>query len=399
MQTGAEKKDILFVDDEPNILNGIRHALYNKNKNWGMHFAESGEEALDIIRKNKIDVIVTDMRMPQMDGAKLLQRVKMESPETIRIILSGQSDLAMVMRIVNIAHQFLAKPCNAKHLEEIITRSCKLQDILKHADLRNVVGIIENLPTQPKSHQELTQALSDPNVTSEQIASIIEKDIAMSAKILQLSNSAFFGLPHKTTNILRAVNYVGFETLKNLTLGIGVFDSFESNHKMDEKFLAELQENSIMCAHLAKRIMEDPEKGKDAFLAGILHNIGKLVLMSYFTDRYQKVLKQASETKHEVHFIEKNTFGVTNAEIGGFLLGIWGIPYPIVEAVTFQYNPMLVQVNELGIIDALYIASRLIKDPQNAHYINKEYLKQRGVESKLAEWQKLAIDIQKEMKN
>src|SRR5204862_4192965 len=180
------KKKILFVDDEPNILSALRRSFDHKTNEWDIYFATSGDAALSKLKEEKINVLITDMRMPGMDGAQLLMKVQKAHPDTIRIVLSGQSDLEIVLRIVKIAHQFLAKPCDQKTLEKIIQRACSLQDLLDNAQVRGIVNNIEVLPSIATVYEKVVHALENSKSTSEEIAALMEQDIAMSAKILQL---------------------------------------------------------------------------------------------------------------------------------------------------------------------------------------------------------------------
>ncbi|MBC8317540.1 MAG: response regulator [Desulfobulbaceae bacterium] len=120
------KKRILFVDDEPNILVGLRRMLRSLRKEIDMEFAESGKEALQVMSKASFDVVVSDMRMPGMDGAELLTEVRRLYPDTIRIILSGYAAAEAIMRTETIVHQFLHKPCEPQNIKDTLLRSCQL---------------------------------------------------------------------------------------------------------------------------------------------------------------------------------------------------------------------------------------------------------------------------------
>src|ERR1700722_16735111 len=117
---------LLFVDDEPRVLQGLKQSRRGKRKIWDMVFAEGGAGALAELERGRFDAIVTDMRMPGMDGAELLNRVKCAQPEALRIILSGQMDPGAAVRAASSAHRFLAKPCDSDTLIEILSESLDL---------------------------------------------------------------------------------------------------------------------------------------------------------------------------------------------------------------------------------------------------------------------------------
>jgi len=188
------KKRILFVDDEQKILDGLKRMLHSKRQEWEMEFVGSGTEALKRMKEIPFNLIVSDMRMPEMDGAELLKNVKKLYPQTVRFILSGYSDKDMILRTLGTTDQFLVKPINADSLEKIISRALDLLESVKDNDIRAFVSKIESLPTMPELYKKLKVLLESSTSSFSDIAKIISKDVSMTAKILQLVNSSFFGL-------------------------------------------------------------------------------------------------------------------------------------------------------------------------------------------------------------
>jgi DNA-binding NarL/FixJ family response regulator len=224
-ETAVVKRRILFVDDEPNVLDGLRNLLRKQRHQWEMLFATSGKAALDELARMPVDVIVSDMRMPGMDGAELLGRVRELYPQTARIVLSGHAERDAIARVVSVAHQFLSKPTDANTVRVVIERTCRFQALMLDPGIRRVVGGMEQLPSLPDTYFELTRATEDPDSAIADIAKIVERDLAMSVKVLQLVNSAYFGLAQKTESITRAVTYLGVENLKGLLVAVHVFSA------------------------------------------------------------------------------------------------------------------------------------------------------------------------------
>ena len=167
-----------------------------------------------------------------MDGAELLRRVQDEHPEVVRMVLSGHAEQEAAMKAVPVAHQYLTKPCEPGLLENVVERTCNLQALIGDETLRQTVGRIQTLPSPPRIYAQLTSVLSDESVSVDRVAEILKQDMAMSAKILQIVNSAFFRLSRTISHVEDAVIYLGFDTIKNLALlrrGLrawgGVFDS------------------------------------------------------------------------------------------------------------------------------------------------------------------------------
>jgi DNA-binding NtrC family response regulator len=171
-------KRILFVDDEVKILEGLRRMLRPMRNEWEMDFAPGGQAALDLMAASPFDVIVSDMRMPGLDGAALLEQVCARYPQVVRIVLSGHTDVAAALRVVPIAHQFLAKPCDTGMVRLAIDRACQLQALLTDGSVRSLVGGLGDLPALPRIYDALNKALADPDSSIAKIANIVEQDIA-----------------------------------------------------------------------------------------------------------------------------------------------------------------------------------------------------------------------------
>ncbi len=335
------KKRILFVDDEKLVLDGLRRALRSMRKIVEMDFATGGHEALEAMSRQPFDVVVCDMRMPGMDGAQLLLKVKERYPSTIRIILTGQADDSATKRAIHVAHQFLMKPCEHEKLKTILKRACLLHELMTHPFLKSTVSGIDHLPSLPDIYIKIQQILDDPGSSVEDLAAVVEKDIAMSSKLLQLVNSAFFGYFNDVKSPAKAVHLLGIETVKSLVLALKVFSGFE-NEETDPDFLTYLWNHSFETAIFSRAIMnsvsEDKTDVENAFVSGLLHDIGKLVLASSLHEDYKKAMEIAQKDQVELRRAEFRVFRASHAEVGGYLLGIWGIPGDVVEAVTFHHR-------------------------------------------------------------
>lgn len=333
---------VLFVDDESSILDGLRNLLRGMRREWEMVFALGGPAGLAEIEKKEFDVVVSDMRMPGMDGQAFLTKVKECHPRTIRMVLSGQTDGDTAMKTVFVAHQFLAKPCDPESLKEVIGRACNLNALVTNETLKTAAGDIGMLPTAPGVYLKLTQIVANPNSSIKDISAVFEKDIGLVSKLLQIVNSAFFGLPRKVSQIEEAASLLGTLTLKNLTLSI---ESFSNCVTLDAAELKSLQEHSLLCGNIARRaLLPDRKKAEAAFVAGMLHDIGYLV----GTDLRRRGKQDAGGAHH--------------AHLGAYLLAIWGLPFPIIEAVANHESPWEIQHTGFDILDAVYLANCIASD-------------------------------------
>jgi len=390
---------ILFVDDEPRILAGLRRLLRPQRHEWEMLFAEGGQAALDLLAEQPVDVLVTDMRMPGIDGAELLRQVNEQYPRTVRFVLSGHSELEAVMRVVPIAHQFLSKPCDAAVLREAVARACELQSLLSSPDFTRIVGEMDSLPSRPDTYAAVTRALTDPEVEIATVAEIIEADTGMSAKILQLVNSSFFGLPRSVDSVASATTFLGLNTIRDLVLSVEVFRPPEGISPLLEEFLAALQVRSRHTAMLARAMFEDKVEAARAFTSGMLHDVGSLVLASQMPERYAELLERARGDERPTWQVEEEVLGVSHAEVGAYLLGLWGLPYPILEAAAYHHRPSTLPQERMSDLTAVHVASALVQArlPEccfgKAGQIDLAYLQSLGLEERLPDWEALADQL------
>ena len=335
------KKRILFVDDEAMILQGLQRMLRSMRGEWDMEFVESAEAALRLLAHKPFDVIVSDMRMPGMNGAELLTEVMKRHPTTVRLILSGYADKDLILKCVGSTHQYLAKPCDTASLKATIARASNLEDSFRNERLKSLVCQMKQLPSVPTLYTQVVKKTSRDETSVEEIGALISRDIAMTAQVLKLTNSAFFGLHQQFSNPEEAVAYLGLDTIKSLVLSLHAFSQFEKTVTGSFKIEA-LWSHSLQVASMAKRIYklegQDPKAAEEAFTAGLLHDIGKLVLAINMPKEYAA----ASDLAHsgmELPSAEHKIFGFNHADVGGYLIGLWGLPVPVVEAVALHHNP------------------------------------------------------------
>jgi HD-like signal output (HDOD) protein len=389
------KKNILFVDDEPNVLGGIRRMLRPLHEEWTTEFAEGGPQALAVLEKKSFDVIVSDMRMPGMTGAQLLEQVRERFPGMVRIILTGQCDEESGLRAFRVAHQMLYKPCDAETLRSTVARTCTLSELLANKTLQAVVMRQGSIPSAPTLYTDVIAEMDSPAPSLERIASIISKDVAMATKILHVVNSSFFGVKHEIGTILQAVKLLGLETIRLLILSVGIFSSFK-NSAHPRLSLESLQKHSQATSALAKAIAKSeaasPREVEQATMAGMVHDVGKLVLLDSGAKAYANIVDQALSSGRPQWEIEREVFGASHAEVGACLLGLWGLPMPIVEAVAWHHRPSDCPAQSFGPLTAVHVANALATDNvlTEAPRVDRAYLERLKLLERLPHWGKLS---------
>ncbi|MCK4628178.1 MAG: HDOD domain-containing protein [Sedimentisphaerales bacterium] len=394
-----DKIRILFVDDESNILDGLRRMLHSMRKEWDMTFAEGGQAALDILAEKSFDVIVSDMRMPGIDGAQLLEKVRRNYPHIARIALSGQTSKKTILRSVGLIHQYLTKPCNTETLRTTISNVCSLRDLLTNEKLRGLIAQLESLPSLPSLYAELIEQIRDNDCSVDEVAKIISRDVGMSAKIMQLVNSAFFGVGRHVSDISQAVTLLGLETIASLTLSMHIFSQYD-DIKPDGFSLSCLWDHSITVAEMARLIArsENAEKSDTGycFLAGMLHDIGKLVLAVQVPQKYQQVLSLCSSQTKEMHEAEREVLQTTHAEIGAYLLGLWGFSDDIITAIAFHHKPAEAAATKFSALTIVHVANILAHETDSVSDKNiqpdTQYLNALGLTNRLPRWREICLD-------
>lgn len=350
----SDRHTIVFVDDEERVLSGLRRLLRPLRATWDMHFVLSGHEALEFFAENDVDVVVSDVRMPGMDGIELLELVREQHPELIRIILSGHSDQVATLRATGVAHQYLAKPCDPAVLQGAIDRSAKLRQELGDERVAAAIGGTRSLPPAPKVYDRLTQEMTREEPSLSVISDVVASDPALAAKVLQLVNSAFFSLRREVVSVHHAVSLLGMKTVTGLTLTVGLFETPQPIPAIAE-LLGQVRDCSMAAANVARSIAMaeggSQADGDAAFLAGILHGCGKLVLSVSWPHEFVRLEGGAPTLEDEVA-----AYGIDHARAGAYLLGVWGLPYEIVEAVAFHHDPASNNEERFGTTMALHAA-------------------------------------------
>lgn len=329
MSAPEAKRRMLLVDDEQKIVDGLQRRLRPQRATWEVATATSGSAALAALEAAPFDVIVTDMRMPEMDGASLLAVVRARHPATMRLVLSGQTDAEAALRAVPVAHQFLSKPTDPVVLLESLNRVALSRDAVADARAVAAVGAVHALPTPPAILDELTQLVNRDGASASAIAAVVERDPAIFLKLLQLVNSAFFGHRREMYRVVDAVSYLGVGLLKNLIDSASILNPGPVAAKRFDALASGQRSRAV--AEAARHV--GGERGEIYFAAGMLHDVGKLIMASEMPDVYDEVAQRAEASGRSFEEEEERRGGCRHAHVGAYLLDLWGMPQPLVEAL------------------------------------------------------------------
>lgn len=366
---------VLFVSAEPSVA-ALGEALGACAGRWQARCVADRAQAMDALRAGAYDVVIGDVASGAEEALSVLERIKAERPDTARIVLGSRPEPDLLARVLGVAHQCVGMPCASTELWKIVERTCCMNGLMHHRGIRELLGGLERLPSVPRSYAAMTQAMAREEVHLGEIVAIVEKDTAMAARILQLINSAYFGQARRVASIPVAVSLLGLERLRTLALSTHVFGMLGEAESCACR-LDQLQQRALVTAQLARRFLARCGRGEEGFAAGVLQNVGMLILAVCLKERYLEVLDEAGRRQVPVERVEGERFGVTHAEVGACLLGRWGLPVTIVEAVAFHHAPANVFHDDTALLDAVHVADAM----------TDAILRQRGPEA-----QELAID-------
>ncbi|MBI5666170.1 MAG: HDOD domain-containing protein [Nitrospirae bacterium] len=362
-----EQQAVLFVDDEQNVLNSLKRLLYDEP--WDMFFADSGDKGLEVLEKEKIDLVVSDVRMPVMDGIAFLKKVKGLYPHIVRVFLSGHADHNAVVQALaeGSAQQLLPKPWKDEELKEVLRGALKQAAELqkKNEGLQKIINSLSSLPAMPHTYLKIKECLTNiNNVSIDQIADLIEQDTSISAELLRWANSALFGQRYQVDTVKRAVLVLGLDIVGGMVLSESLFGSVTPGAAQGFDIKA-FQTHSVASGLTAKLLISElpytDAKDEDrAFTAGLLHDIGKLIEARYLGDQFKKIITSARQKNISMFKAEQEILGTTHEEIGAYLAEWWSLPSFIVNSVRWHHNPALCKADR-SIIASVHVANILVQ--------------------------------------
>ena len=386
---------VLFVDEGPEGLDEVRRTFEPMRGAWELDYGADGEQAIALLEGEAYDVVVCELRCREMGGEELLEAVRERQPGAIRIVLTAETNLETAIRTIPIAHQFLAKPCPVEQLEETLSRACRLRQELRSPELLKHVGGLGALPSPPRVYQEIVAATTDPNVDLEDVAAIVEKDVAVYAKVLKIVNSSFLGLARPVHSLREAIGIIGLALLRRVVLSAEVFEGLRGE-SLPRGFDFEMeQRHSQLVASIARRLLPGKTAAEDAYMAGMLHDIGHLILASRKTSAYERVELVADRSTTSYDKLERMVAGFAHTDVGAYLLSIWGLPYPIVEAVQYHHNPSDLGSTTFDVVGAVHVADWLARTVQGTWRKGKArldfpYVQACGVLDRIEGWRAIA---------
>jgi len=392
------KRCIYVVDDQGPVMETAVLILRRIDPQWEVKGFKDPLQALAAIEAKAPDLVLSDQLMPGMEGSQLLEKVRALSPTTIRIIMSGYVPLTTLAFITS-AHQYIAKPFDAIKLRDTVRRSLAARERIADPGLKAIATSLRSIPSLPQAHHALLVELEDDRTAVTKIARLVAQDAGLSVKVLQLANSPLFGQGTLITDPAQAVMCLGTDLIASMVLAQSLFRHYESlaHEEIDLKRIWNHCWQTACCAQQVCREMRFPRKaGEEAFLAGLLHETGRFVLVDNYSQQFQAACQLARQTRSPLAPRLRETLGTSPAQITAYLLELWGMPLSVVDAIAAQDCPGGDPAKGFTLATALYVADGIAsrQSPPDAfapEEWNTDYLNAIGCLDKIPAWQKLSL--------
>ncbi len=349
-------KSILFVDDEQDILSALKRLFFDLD--FETYFANGANEAFKILEKEKIDMVVSDIKMPEINGLDFLKYVRRKYPSIIRIVISGYAEKEVMLKVVvgGVAKSYICKPWDNDSLISEINHIFSSYESANDKSVMDIVGEIEELPVMPYVYRKILSLIEEDKGITE-ISHYVEKEPGYAAKILKIVNSAFYGV--STSSVKQAIVYLGLNTLKDVILSTETFNSFSKDLKdrsmVDEIWCHSALSNKIL--HGAYPELYKKKIPEEFASAGLLHNVGQLIFLRYFTDKYQIVYREwRKKPEKPICAMEKIVFGVCHTKLGAYLLDWWNLPSTLTDSCLYHHGPFNENLQKGEIMTLIYMA-------------------------------------------
>jgi HD-like signal output (HDOD) protein/CheY-like chemotaxis protein len=386
------KKRILLVDGITAALHEIKDDLVSQCAEWEWIYVGTGVGALDMVSRSHYDAIVVDLRLPDLSGTHLITQVMKQNPRIYRVLLADLGDPQSLLRCVGNVHQFLAKPCDAERLYVVLQRAFEFELWLPNQTVRDLIGRIPKLPSPPTQYARVVRELQSDFVSEDKTAELIANDPAMTAKVLQLANSAAYGPPLDEADPVLAIKEIGLANTRGLILLAHTYSGFRelegSGFSVDQLW-SHSQRTGRFARWIAEAEGADGPVVQQAATAGLLHDIGKVALAANLPSAFCEVQELMHSTNVTAWEAEQKIFGATHSEVGGCLLSIWGLPPPVVEAVALHHHPTRFLSHSFSPLTAVHVANgfQYVSDSRKAdEFLDNAYLAALGLGGRLREW-------------
>jgi putative nucleotidyltransferase with HDIG domain len=385
---------ILFVHDDPRLCERVLRSLATREPEWEIQSATREDDAWSIVRDWEPSAIVAAARPPAMDGLRLLTRVRDLRTDTVRIVVGVDADAEHGLRTLRLAHRALPDPFEVPALHEMLKRMLLLSEVVAQPSVRKILAQIGTLPAVPSVYTRLSRRLDDPNASVYELSEMIAADATLAVQVLRIANSAYFGRNQRVTRLESAAARLGTRLLRSLVLMAEVYGRFPVSPFIADRLEA-LQEHASMVAKIASKLEVNAPWRDDAFTAGLLHDIGKLLLASHMSDVHTSFVREAERTGSDEFEVELQRLGIHHGTLGACMLGMWGLPSVVLDAARSHHAPLLVVPDKLDAVLAVTIADHLAHaaiSPPTVRGHRLRTLEMLSADPRWPRWSEIAVE-------
>lgn len=332
IEESIERKRVLIVDDEEAVLSSLKSLL--RKEGYDLVLSANPEEALEYLKNNKIEIVITDMRMPSMSGLSFLEKAVAKSPKTLRIILSGYEDRKIILGAITsgYAHAYLMKPWDDMFLKRILSKAAELIDYVKIFHIDEILNNTNYLPSSPKFSTYVAQLINQENISIDELTESVEKNPAFVAKILQISNSVYIGTLGRIKSVKEAIQFLGTNYVISLLTSFEIFNDLYD--KLDNQIKAYIDDwllKSSQRAILLNRILKEEESSNRdvCFLAAMFYNVGSLVRAVLQPKEFMNAIDLTKKEGMSILWGQEQIFGPRHLDVGAVILELWNFPQEV----------------------------------------------------------------------
>jgi HD-like signal output (HDOD) protein len=408
----ASKPRVLFLEAQPAAMAQLQNEFASLRHYWDLDFADNAPAAMTKIQTGpSYEAVVVDIALQADDPIRIFTALSTGHPRTVRFALTDRADDDRITRSSSLAHQFVYSPCESHTLRAQLTRALSLREKLSACPLRHKLHSMNALPPLPQLYMDVLREMHSDDPSMARVAEIIAKDVSMSAKLLQVVNSAGVGLRREVTSVAQAASLLGLQRISAMVLVAEVFGLL-GGKPMPKGFSPDaLWRHSLIVGEYAKKITQaetaDVRSAETAFTSGLLHDLGLILVAIHMPDQLSDALAIARDKNMCLLEAELETLGATHAEVGGYLLELWGLPDAIVEAITFHDFPSHMPQEdyethtaplEFSPLTSVHVANYFCESDQRSHYgcpeaeLDREYLEKAQLLDRIEAWWKLCSE-------
>ncbi|MGM0444302.1 MAG: HDOD domain-containing protein [Fibrobacterota bacterium] len=402
---------VLFVDDDLQVLHTYRR-MFGGSTSWDSYFAADGAEAMEYLDSCAIDIVITDLEMPFIDGVRLLSWVEQHHPDVTRVILSGYTPVSVSPEMFSTAHRFFRKPAAKEAITHFINTTLFLYGSIYQGQARAALNSIHTLPAFPSVLSELDHLFRDGEPAVKHVAALISRDPGLSATILKLVNSDYFPIPHDISSVQQAVALLGLDVIRGLVLVTHLFDSMPQKI-IDDFNIAYFMRHSALTSAFCRAIggCEGWTPAEIEFItsAGLFLDVGELIFALNYSDIFKEIADHIAQYGGEMARMEERNIGMGHGEAGAYVLGLWGLPDDLISLIAVHHRPERIRDNpcpgpgQLTFAAVLHCADLWAceflhgEQPGRCDALNESFISQSGFASRLVQWKDVCRSTAKTM--